>query len=355
MPRSKSRRTKKTKQKRGAPRKKKGEAFQDLVGEVVSSFEPDAKVEVGEWVLGPDGRRELDVTVRKQVGSREVLLLIECKDYTYSRRSRPVGIGDIDAFESKRRDLGANFAVMASNSGFAQPALNKAARTGIGAITVLREGDPRGKVRITHNMYHRNFTCNYPITFEYIDEHGVLLTGNWEFGDAKIDGESIDQWLMLQSVFFQVTHPWNTRRIRADFSFRDPVAVTISDKAARLRSVAISFTWDTEWRQEAVEIGVSTGVVDYLAGLIVIPGGEHQITFKNIDFDNSPVCEPPARDAYRLQAPLKGQVGAQFCRAKNVGEIGVPSNSAISKLVIPEDLASVLEPMPDDPLLGEQI
>ena len=114
-------------------RNKKGEAFQQLVADVARVFTPLAKVEVGKWVQGPDGRRELDVTVKGMINGKDIFILVECKDYTYSSTPTPVGIGDVDAFESKRRDLAADFAVMASNSGFTGPALKKAARTRIDA------------------------------------------------------------------------------------------------------------------------------------------------------------------------------------------------------------------------------
>lgn len=89
-------------QKRGRRKKeslKPGVAFQNLVGEIAMAFSPGATVDTGQWVEGPDGLRELDVSVRGVLGARPLFVLIECKDYTYSKRPKPVGIGDIDEFE----------------------------------------------------------------------------------------------------------------------------------------------------------------------------------------------------------------------------------------------------------------
>src|SRR5687768_12391867 len=90
--------------------KKKGKAFEELVAEVVSQFHPNAEIKTGEWVVGPDGRRELDVSVRGMVRGLPTFMLLECKDYTYSKTPSPVGIEDIDAFDSKRRDLSVDVA-----------------------------------------------------------------------------------------------------------------------------------------------------------------------------------------------------------------------------------------------------
>lgn len=78
---------------------------------------------------GPDGRRDLDVAIRPNGGGSALLAVIECKDW-----NRPIGIGFIDALNSKRRDIGAPVAMICSNSGFTADALRKAARVGNSSI-----------------------------------------------------------------------------------------------------------------------------------------------------------------------------------------------------------------------------
>lgn len=59
----------------------------------------------GEWVVGPDGRRELDVLIEGTVDGVPKKVLVECKDFN-PKTTGPVGIGFVDALESEHRDLG---------------------------------------------------------------------------------------------------------------------------------------------------------------------------------------------------------------------------------------------------------
>ena len=59
--------------------------------------------------------------------------MVECKDH-----ARPIGIGYIDAFESKIRDLKPDRASMFGNSGFTRDALKKAKRVGIEMASAMK-------------------------------------------------------------------------------------------------------------------------------------------------------------------------------------------------------------------------
>src|SRR5688572_12071245 len=103
-PTSRNRRVSKRKAK---PRRgtKSGIAYQRAVAEVAQNLRPGAQVKVGTWIEGPDGRRDLDVSVRSADG-KVLLAVIECKDW-----NKPIGIGFIDALDSKRHDLRINTAM----------------------------------------------------------------------------------------------------------------------------------------------------------------------------------------------------------------------------------------------------
>ena len=139
---------------------KAGDAYQDAVAAVARQLDPTARVQVGEWVEGPDGERDCDVGVYPGGGSRYVY--IECKD-----RKRPVGIEFVDALESKRKDVKADVAVLCSNSGFTRDALRKAARVGIPALSALIEGDSRIRVQVQEEIYTRNIKITPHTTISY--------------------------------------------------------------------------------------------------------------------------------------------------------------------------------------------
>src|SRR5215472_9562570 len=130
-----------------------GDAYQELVTAVMRALEPGAQVTAGEWIEGPDGERDMDVSIRGAADGSSVIVLLECKDHR-----RPIGIGLIDAFDSKRRDLEADRAIMYSNSGFTAQAEAKASRVGIDLAAAMAEGDPRVRIRVYREIRARRLS-----------------------------------------------------------------------------------------------------------------------------------------------------------------------------------------------------
>lgn len=120
-------RRKKVAKPRPTPGTKLGTGYEQVVAEVVGSMDPATTVVQGTWEMDPDGERDRDVVVSGTVDGVKHSVLIECKDYT-----RPVGIGVVDALESKRHDLAVDAALLCSNTGFTRQAISKAGRVGIG-------------------------------------------------------------------------------------------------------------------------------------------------------------------------------------------------------------------------------
>src|SRR4051812_23074383 len=117
---------------------KLGTEYQSLVAEVMNALHPSATITIGEWVIGPDGRREIDISIRGIIDGRPTFVLVECKDW-----NSKVGIEAIDALESKRHDLGADRTIIASNSGFTAPALAKAGRNSIACVSAMVDGNEK--------------------------------------------------------------------------------------------------------------------------------------------------------------------------------------------------------------------
>src|SRR5262245_53312974 len=132
--------------------KKQGLDYQELVATIVRALDIHATVKTGQWCIGPDGHRDIDVEVRGIHNGREYFILIECKDHTYGRTRRKVSINEIDALESKRKDLKADLTVLCSNTGFSAPALRKAGRVRIVAISALATNDNRASYIVEHNF-----------------------------------------------------------------------------------------------------------------------------------------------------------------------------------------------------------
>jgi hypothetical protein len=91
-----------------------------------------------QWIKGPDGERDMDVEVRGTLNDAPHFVLVECKDH-----DRPIGIGFVDGFESKIRDLKPDRAIMFSNSGFTRDALKKGSRVGIEMASAMKSSSSR--------------------------------------------------------------------------------------------------------------------------------------------------------------------------------------------------------------------
>src|SRR5262249_2424084 len=162
---------------------KAGDDYQEIVGAVAKALDPGASVNVGQWIHGPDGKRDLDVEVRGTFNGVSCFVLIKCKDW-----ADPVGIGVVDALDSKRRDLNADRAIIYSNSGFTAPALRKAARVGIETASALKAGDGKIKPIIQRELIAKRLSVDsmratlYPFSQETFE-----LEDDWQIGQLLHD------------------------------------------------------------------------------------------------------------------------------------------------------------------------
>ena len=112
----------------------KWQYFERLVAAVHRAADSGADVRWNDKI----GGRQFDVTIRFKRGLYQYLTVVECKDY-----STPVPVGDVEAFVTKAADAGANYAAMASTSGFQSGARDKATKHGMRLILIsFSDPDP---------------------------------------------------------------------------------------------------------------------------------------------------------------------------------------------------------------------
>ncbi|HEX8853934.1 MAG TPA: restriction endonuclease, partial [Pyrinomonadaceae bacterium] len=83
----------------------KWKKFEDLAAHIQRRLSPEAVVRQNEYILGKRSKRkrQIDITVRKEVRPYELLIVIDCKDY-----KRPVDVKDVESFIGLTKDVGAN-------------------------------------------------------------------------------------------------------------------------------------------------------------------------------------------------------------------------------------------------------
>ena len=117
---------------------RKSREFELLVSRIESAFKP-----MGATVTSPDylvdvetgEEREVDVSVKYQIGTVPVVITIECRD-----RSRTDDVTCIDGLATKRNSLRIAKTIAVSSSGFSKQALKKARLHGI-ETRITREID----------------------------------------------------------------------------------------------------------------------------------------------------------------------------------------------------------------------
>ncbi len=170
---------------------KAGDEYRELVGTVMVALDPGSAVKTEQWITGPDGERDMDVEVRGTLNGVPHFILVECKDH-----ARPIGIGFIDAFESKIRDLKPDRAIMFSDSGFTRDALKKANRVGIEMASAMKAKDDTIKIRVHREVVARRLTLTFETASLYpFDGHPHEIEEKWKVEDLLFDGLPVIHWI----------------------------------------------------------------------------------------------------------------------------------------------------------------
>ncbi|MGZ5436762.1 MAG: restriction endonuclease, partial [Pyrinomonadaceae bacterium] len=253
---------------------KAGTEYQELVAEVVRALDSNAKVETGQLVIGPDGGREVDVEVRGTQDGRQYFILIECKDKTYGGSRRRVGIGEIDALDSKRRDVNADLAVLCSNTGFAAKALRKAGRVGIVAISILAHADGRAKFVVERDLFARGLSVDrWTTLFELVEDRLGDLPAYWSPTDVFFDGLPIVNWLEKHSHQLLLRYP-GMRTMRERIGFSRLLRFTIKDAEVDCAGFVLTLFCSHCWLRQKVREDLTLGYFNHISELFTIPAGQ---------------------------------------------------------------------------------
>ncbi len=273
-----------------------GEPYQELVGAVASALDPDATVTVGNWVEGPDGRRDMDVAIRGTAQGESKFVLIECKDWT-----RPVGIATVDALESKRRDLGASSAMIYSNSGFTQPALRKAVRVGIETASALAIGDDRVRVKLYREFVAKRKAVRHAawIVWPLDDENDRLIPSGYDLFSVFYDGLPVANW--LHHVSSELLPDCETDcTIRGKYAFKGATEFSVSGATVVLRGIGFRLDCTVRFVSQTVRPDVSLGHFDHSTNRIVVPSQQFY-SFGIIDNEAWEETDAGWEDASNLQ------------------------------------------------------
>jgi hypothetical protein len=314
---------------------KLGEAYQYAVADVARALDSTARIEVGEWVVGPDGERELDVGVWPLSGNNR-FVFIECKDL-----KRPVGIGHIDALESKRRDLNADVALICSNSGFTADAVRKAARVGIPALCALIEGDNRIRVQIQEEIYTRKIhvtRCESTYHFN-VPEVDKNLIGQMSANEITHGCRPVAAWVRDKCIAL-VGMSIRSSDMIAKYKFSRPLQFHLRDVILPVLGCDLKISYTVQWCSQVVRIGASVGMYDYLRHRVIFGKGTHQYMLKDVDFDKwKPIDFIP--EPILLNPPKKGEMQCCLASVSGIDLVGDKPAPDINLFIQSEELEGV--------------
>jgi len=315
---------------------KAGRTYEKLVAYVVSSLDPNAQVENGIWVEGPDGRRDMDVFVRGQLDSKDFSILIECKDYDLASTGK-VGIDLVDAIDSKKDDLGVDCAVICSNSGFTAPAIRKGKRKKIGLISVLKSEDKRVKVEIKEEVYTRIAKVGTISTsFNFTGE--PLTRKDFKIDDVKYKGLSIRDWIDYRIPPIVFLNPTGTTNFNAKYNFKTPTKLDFGGTSAEINGLNFSFPIEVQWFSQVVTIDASLGLYDYIRGRVRLVPGEAKYIMKGVNIKGGTALDfvPDVGDLG--SGLLKGEVDFRFMQCSGIRMVKPETVPNLDEIIMTEDL-----------------
>jgi hypothetical protein len=280
---------------------KLGKPYENLVAVVAAALHPGATIEVGEWVKGPDGTREIDVSIRGQIEDRQTFILIECKDWKLD-----VGIAAIDALDSKRHDVRADKTIIVSNSGFTQPALRKARRKEIMCVSALAHGNEIVRFVLNREFIAKKLSVDrYAWKIYVAGEHPTIL----KLEKLEYQGKRFVAWLRDRSVQLLRENEFATI-IHHGITFKQPIEFMMFGEPLLLNAIELHLECRRFWLVQTVREDVSHGLYDHLKKTLLIPDKE----LWTLQFDSRNWQEVVFEDELEAVAPL--EANAEFAAVK---------------------------------------
>ncbi len=313
---------------------KAGRIYEKLVADIMSTMSPGASVQYGQWTEGPDGRRDLDVKIWGTINGEDQFVVIECKDWKDA-----VGISVVDALDSKRRDIDADYALICSNSGFTSDALRKAKRVGIGMVAALKSGDKRIKVVIKEEVYTRELSIeDCRSTCHFLDETSLSrIPENYDPIDITYKQLPIVNWVFEKYLLLAVLCP-NAQTINAFYKFKEPITFDFGTVGLLVNAYEIVLQIKTVWMSQIVSLDASVGIYDFIQHKTIMPPGPQQYKMKGVDFARwKPI------DFIPVEKPLEmNENGISFLRMKNgiskIEGVGTPNlDSQVGEEIVKAD------------------
>lgn len=315
---------------------KQGTPYEQVVADVLGVLNPGATVSQGQWIQGPDGRRDLDVLIEGTVNGENRRVLIECKDWNRATTG-PVGIGVIDALDSKVRDLKLDAAFVCSNAGFTADAIHKAKRLGIGLIAVIRENDPRIRYEVLEEIYIRHIKLEGYSADLFNSDRRIDLS-DFPGPEIKYRGLSLLDWVVHRVLRMLASQPIVDGSYTDTLRFRTPTQFDLPNgQSVVATSMGVYFRITGIWREVTATIRASEVVYDWMRSFIRLPPNKKFTLHYDFNWDDGrQIAEPPAQQLLQQQYE-DGIIALRFLRISQLPDPPAKYPD-LDKLIVEEDV-----------------
>src|SRR5271154_686133 len=112
----------------------KWKRFEKLAYEIQKGLTSRGTVKLNDSIVGVDSKtgRQIDISIREQIGQFPILVVIDCKDH-----SEPIDVKSVEEFAGLAHDVRANRGAIISSNGFTEAAVTLARNRGIDTFRLV--------------------------------------------------------------------------------------------------------------------------------------------------------------------------------------------------------------------------
>jgi hypothetical protein len=185
----------------------KWKRFEKLAYEIQKEFAGNATVTLNDSIQGFDSKvpRQIDISVRQNIGQYPLLVVIDCKDY-----KEPLDVKDVEEFSGLVRDVRASKGALISSRGFSEAAVNVARNQGIETFRLIDTESVDWKTYVAvPALLERTFMHGFHLKFSGTDRV-VIPYDSKELANLALDSNDGKRLGSTKSI---VNRKWDNQEI----------------------------------------------------------------------------------------------------------------------------------------------
>ncbi len=185
----------------------KWKKFEKVVYDIQKELAPDSEVKLDDAITGEDSKvsRQIDISIRRNIGQYSILIVIDCKDYGV-----PIDVKDLGEFATLVKDVRAHKGAMISSKGFTPAAVSLAKARGIDTFTLIDTESVDWKAYATIPVLLRSTNLK---SFRVIYKNFQILPREIVVADHKKLKLYSQQQKFIGTIGRLVLDKWNNKEI----------------------------------------------------------------------------------------------------------------------------------------------